>query len=94
MEALIPRDSTIPLKKSKIFSNCSDNQPDFLVQIYQGEKSLTKDNIFLGKLYLNGIPSMPKGQPQIEVTFNIDCNSILKVTVKAKSIGKKWYCYY
>ena len=88
MEVLIQRNSLIPCKKSKIFSTCSDNQSDFLVQIYEGDKPLAKDNNLLGKLYLDGIPPMPKGQPQIEVTFDIDANSIINVSVKEKSIGK------
>ena len=91
MEVLIQRNSLIPCKKSKIFSTCSDNQSDFWVQIYEGDKPLAKDNNLLGKLYLDGIPPMPKWQPQIEITFGIDANSIINVSVKEKSIGKNNY---
>ena len=87
MTVFIPRNSTIPCKKTQILSTDSDNQTSFLVQIFEGERQLTKDNICLGKFILNGIPPMPKGQPQIEITFDIDANSILAVTAQEKSTG-------
>jgi molecular chaperone DnaK len=89
MTTLIPRNTTIPTKKSEVFSTAADGQTSVEVHVMQGERPMARDNRTLGKFHLDGIPPAPRGVPQVEVTFDIDANGIVNVQAKDRGTGKE-----
>jgi molecular chaperone DnaK len=88
MSVIIPRNTTIPTRKSEIYTTAVDNQPGVDIEVFQGERPLVEGNKLLGQFHLGGIPPAPRGMPQIEVTFDIDANGIVHITAKDKATGK------
>src|SRR5439155_9198878 len=89
MTTLLPRNTTIPTKKSEVFSTAADNQTSVEVHVLQGERPMARDNKTIGRFHLDGIPPAPRGVPQIEVGFDIDANGILHVSAKDRATGKE-----